>query len=405
MRFLIAFFVFLLSAVPTWATASPSPIRIGDIASYTGWASYTEPYRKGWQLAIKEINQEGGVLGRPLEVVSRDDHGRPGDTNLLVQELTDDKDVSVIMGSIAGHVTMALSQECLKHRIACLAPYANADRLLWEDGHPYIFRLMPSLTAIGRILVDRIKNSPRKRWAIVAPQYIFGQNLVSSFHEEIKRLRPDIEIVSEQWVPLNKIQAGAVINALSAARPEGILLCLVNADLSPFVREGIKRHAFENVQVVSYTLAREDSGELYDIFPKGWIGFSYDPEHLANLSTQHKAFVEAYRHEYGEYPQDAAARGYSLIKIMEAALKKAGSAEREAVKNALTGLTFETPFGTSSFRRLDNQATMGMWLGEVAKDDQGKTFMINSTYITGDSYWPRPDDKLPARLETNQPPH
>ena len=155
MRLLIALLVFLLSALPAGATESIAPIKIGDIASYTGWASYTEPYRKGWQLAIKEINQEGGVLGHPLEVVSRDDHGRPGDTSLLVQELTDDKDVSVIMGSIAGHVTMALSQECLKHRIACLAPYANADRLLWEDGHPYIFRLMPSLTAIGRILVDR----------------------------------------------------------------------------------------------------------------------------------------------------------------------------------------------------------------------------------------------------------
>ncbi len=403
MRLSAALFALLLSVSPAWAgdqsATPPSTIKIGDIASYTGWANYAEPYRKGWQLALKEVNQEGGVLGRPLEVVSRDDHGSPSDTSLLVQEMVGDQDVSVILGSMASNVTLALSQECLKNHIPCVAPYGAADRLLWADGHPYIFRLIPSSTALARIMFDQIKNSPKKRWAIVSAQYEFGQNMVRIIHEEIKRLRPDIEIVSEQWVPWKKIQAGAVINALNSAKPEGIFLCLVTPDLAPFVREGIKRKAFDNVQVVSYVLQRQDVGELYDIFPQGWVGFGYDSHHIEG-PPQHKVFVDAYRREYGEYPDDASARGYTLIKLVATAIKKAGTPEREAVKDALTGLPFDTPFGTTSFRLMDNQAHMGVWSGEVAKDDHGKTYMKNTAYISGESFWPRPDDTMPTQLET-----
>ena len=394
----------LLSVSPAWAgdqsTTPPAPIKIGDIASYTGWANYAEPYRKGWKLGLKEINQEGGVLERPLEVVSRDDHGSPSDTSLLVQDLVGDKDVSLILGSITTHVTLAMSQACAKNRIPCITPYAPADRLLWDDGHPYIFRLMLPTTVLGRVMIDQIKNSPRKRWAIVAPQFEFGQNIVRVFHEEIKRLRPDIEIVSEQWIPLKKIQAGAVINALNSAKPEGILLCIFNPDLGAFVREGVQRKAFDNVQVVTYVLGRQDVGELYDSFPKGWVGFSYDPEHISNLSPQHKAFIDAYRREYGEYPDDASAKGYTIIKLVATALKKAGTTDREAVRAALAGITFETTFGTATLRRLDHQSTMGSWFGEVDKDDHGKTFIKNSRHITGETYWPHSDDKLPAQLET-----
>jgi branched-chain amino acid transport system substrate-binding protein len=64
-------------AIPALVRGQAAPIRIGEINSYSAIPSFTLPYRNGWQLAIEEINARGGVLGRKLEVISRDDAGKP----------------------------------------------------------------------------------------------------------------------------------------------------------------------------------------------------------------------------------------------------------------------------------------------------------------------------------------
>lgn len=392
----------LFLALPAWAEKMP-PIKIGDIMSYTGWPANANLYRNGWKLAVDEINKAGGVLGRPLEIVSRDDRGNPSDVDLVVKDLVNDTDISAIIGGLASHVVLAMSQECLKQKIACVVPYGSSDRLLWETGHPYIFRVFPSTTVIGRMMFEQIKNSPKKRWAIVASQYETGHSLVDVFRKEIKQFRPDIEIVSEQWVPLKKIQAGSVINALKASKPEGIFLCVVPPDVQSFLREGERRSAFDGLEVVSYVLGRQDFGESYDSLPVGWKGISYDAgHHLDDLTPQHKAFVNAYHRTYNEYPDDASVRGYVAVKAVEAAIIKAGSTDREAVDKALIGLTFETPFGEVNFRPLDNQGSLGVWFGEAEKDDHGKTYMKDLLYLSGEPYWPRPDDHIPENLAKNK---
>ncbi len=63
-------------------------IKIGEINSYTALADFTQPYKKGWQMAVEEINAAGGVIGRPLEVIARDDGGKPGNAVKIAEELT-----------------------------------------------------------------------------------------------------------------------------------------------------------------------------------------------------------------------------------------------------------------------------------------------------------------------------
>lgn len=77
----------LAPAAPAVAKDKEPPIRIGEINSYKAIPAFLGPYKKGWQLALEEVNAAGGVLGRKLEVISRDDNGNPGDSVRAAQEL------------------------------------------------------------------------------------------------------------------------------------------------------------------------------------------------------------------------------------------------------------------------------------------------------------------------------
>ena len=77
-----------LVALSVVAPASAQgPIKIGELNSYKVFPAFLEPYKKGWELAVEEVNAAGGVLGRKIEVVSRDDNGNPGDAVRVAEEL------------------------------------------------------------------------------------------------------------------------------------------------------------------------------------------------------------------------------------------------------------------------------------------------------------------------------
>ena len=84
-------------------------IKIGELNSYKVFPAFLEPYKKGWELALEEINASGGVLGRRLEMVSRDDGGTPGDAVRVAEELIAREKVNLLMGTFASNVGLAVA--------------------------------------------------------------------------------------------------------------------------------------------------------------------------------------------------------------------------------------------------------------------------------------------------------
>ena len=97
------------------------PIRVGEINSYSGLPAFTLPYRNGWRLALDQINTEGGILGRPIEVISRDDGGKPGDAITVANELLSRESVDLLMGTFFSHVGLAVSDFARQKRVFFLA--------------------------------------------------------------------------------------------------------------------------------------------------------------------------------------------------------------------------------------------------------------------------------------------
>src|SRR6267378_2646142 len=134
----------LFLSLTSSAFGQAQSIKIGELNSYKVFPAFLEPYRKGWQLALEEINRSGGVLGRQLEVVSRDDGGTPGDAVRVAEELISREQVTVLMGTFASNVGLAVANLAQQRKLVFMAAEPLTDKIVWENGNRYTFRLRPS---------------------------------------------------------------------------------------------------------------------------------------------------------------------------------------------------------------------------------------------------------------------
>jgi branched-chain amino acid transport system substrate-binding protein len=363
------------------------PILVGEISSYSTVPAFTLPYRNGWELAVEEINAAGGLLdGRKLEVISRDDGGKPDNATRHATELLSSQKVDLLAGTFLSNVGLAVSDIALRNKTLFVAAEPLTDAMVWEKGNRYTFRLRPSTYMQAAMLVEEAAKLPAKRWATVAPNYEYGQSAVASFKELLKAKRPDVEFVAEQWPALGKLEAGATIEALAAAKPEAIFNVTFGADLTKFVREGNLRGLFEGRSVVSMLTGEpEYLDPLKDETPKGWIVTGYPWDQIR--TPVHQKFVQAYEKRFNETPRLGSVVGYTTFMAIAQAIKKAGSTDTEKMIGALRGLKLDSVFGPVTFRALDQQSTFGAFVGRLdLKGDRG--VMVDWRYVDGKDYMP-----------------
>src|SRR5271154_7189085 len=176
----------------------------------------TEPYRKGWQLALEEINAAGGVLGKKLEGISKDDGGKPADAVTAANELVSNDGVVMLAGTFFSNIGLAVSDFAKQKKILFLAAEPLTDAITWSKGNRYTFRLRPANYEQAAMLAEEAAKLPAKKWATIAPNYEYGQSAVAVFKKLMSEKRPDIQWVSEQWPTQGKIDAGPVLEATDA---------------------------------------------------------------------------------------------------------------------------------------------------------------------------------------------
>jgi len=381
----------LLILAPLTAPRGAEPIKVGDLNSYTRLPAFSLPYKKGWQLALDELNAAGGVLGRPLEVVSRDDGGKPGDAITAANELVSREGVAVLIGTLLSHVGLAVSDFAKQKQIVFLAAEPLTDAIAWEKGNRYTFRLRPGTYVQAAMLAEEAAKLPAKRWATVAPNYEYGQSAVRAFKTLLSEQRPDVEFVAEQWPALFKIDAGATAQALALAEPEAIFNVTFGGDLVKFVREGTLRGLFEQRSVVSVLTGEPEwMAPLKDELPEGWIVTGYPWQEFKEPA--HETFRAAYEAKFQQSPRMGSVVGYVTLKTIAAAMEKAGSTETGALVTAMRGLVLDTPFGPIVYRASDQQSTMGTFVGRTTLKD-GVGALKDWRFLDGAAYLP-PDAEV-----------
>jgi branched-chain amino acid transport system substrate-binding protein len=372
-------------------SAAAQTIKIGEINSYKAQPAFLGPYKNGWNLALDEVNAAGGVAGKKLEVVSRDDNGNPGDTIRVAQELQTREQVQLLFGGFLSNTGLALADYAKQRKIFFLAAEPLTDKIVWQNGNKYTYRLRPSTYMQVAMLVPEAVKLNKKRWAVVYPNYEYGQSAVATFKRLLKAAQPDVEFVADQATPLGNLDAGAVTQALADAKPDAIFNVEFGADLGKFVREGNTRGLFKGISVVSLLTGEPDYLDpLGAEAPVGWIVTGY-PWYSIDTPANRK-FVAAYEAKYHDYPRLGSVVGYSALMSIADGLKKAGgSTDPDKLAAAFKGLKVDTPFGPITYRPQDNQSTMGAFVGTTALKD-GKGVMTSFRYIDGASVQPSDDE-------------
>lgn len=375
--------------------ARAEDIKVGEINSYSALPSFTEPYRKGWQLAVEEINAHGGIDGKTLVVVSKDDAGKPGEAVTAANDLVSREGVVLLAGGFFSNIGLAISDFAKQKHILYFAGEPLTDALVWKNGNAETFRLRPSNYVQAAMLAEEAAKLPAKRWATIAPNYEYGQSAVAVFKTLLSAKRPDVTWVGEQWPTQGKIDAGPVVQAIAATNPEAILNVEFGPDLVKLVREGNTRGLFKDRAVVSFLTGEPEYLEpLKDEAPTGWIvtGYPWSAIH----TPEHDAFLKAYQAKYNDHPRLGSVVGYTLVQAIADLLRKAKATDTDSLIKAAEGLSFATPFGPASLRAVDHQSTLGAFVGTTAVRNNAGV-MTDFAYRDGANYLPSEADTAALR--------
>jgi branched-chain amino acid transport system substrate-binding protein len=381
----------LLASLPI--AAQQAPIKIGEINSFSGiGAPFTGPYRSAVEMAVEEVNAKGGVLGRKVEVLFRDDKGQPAEAVKHAQELVASEKVALVSGTFLSNVGLAVSDWAKQNKTLFVAAEPLTEAITWSKGHDYVFRVRPNTYQQGRMLAEKAGKMRYAKWATIGPNYEYGKRAWETFRDRLKELKPDVQVVGEQWPALGKIDASAEVGAVLAKNPEALYVSLFGSDWLAFVREAQKRGLFQKTFVVGILLGEpEYIDPLKTEAPEGMLVTGYPWYDLQQPS--HKDFVARFTKKTDKNPVLGSLVGYVTYLSIFEAIKKAGSTDTDKLVAAFRDLKVETPIGPITYRAVDGQSTLGAWVGTTKVDaKRGVGVMVNHEYVPGDKVLPSAEE-------------
>jgi branched-chain amino acid transport system substrate-binding protein len=370
---------FIAAGLIPSAAAAEDTIKIGFPMPLSGPASvYGVPITKGAEMAVQEINAKGGVLGRKLELLERDSKASADEAVRLARELIIKNNVDFLSGTLTSAEAPAVSTIAKENKIVFIAPTSKTIQLTAPANlHPYIFRLASNTDIDGRTgaaIIAQWKDV--KRVATIAPDYAYGRDAVGAFVDFIKKARPDIEIVDQQWPKLGQSDFTPFITAQMAKQPEAIFCDVFGGDFVTLAKQAAPLGYFKSINnrlVDGGEVGTTDAAiALGADYPYGIWSDAYDPVIWPdNEPAEHKVFSENLKTFTKEkYASGWAIMGYSSIYSLVEGIKKAGSTNSDKVAKALAGLTFDTPVGKRTFNAVTHETEMGEFWGQMVKDDR-----------------------------------
>src|SRR3989454_2555035 len=237
-RLLLIAALALALALPRAADAQ-KPIKVGFPIILSGpGALFGEPALKGAQMFVDETNAKGGVLGRKLELIARDTKGNADEAVRVSRELILRENVDFLVGTLTSAEGPAVSVVAKENRIVFIAPIPKTDQLTAPDKlHPYVFRVAATTTMEGRSAAEIMAKWNVKRIATISPDYAYGQDVTRSFVDYIKKLKPGVEIVDQQWPKLGEADYTPFINAQMAKKPDAVFSSLWGGHFVTFAKQ------------------------------------------------------------------------------------------------------------------------------------------------------------------------
>lgn len=348
------------------------PIRVGGLYILSGTlAGYGKAGSQGLQMAVDEINQAGGILGRPVELVVADEQGKPEVAVREAKRLVQDWGADVLVGIDSSGSVLAVADALNELQKPLLVTHAATPKLTHENFNRYAFRVTSDARMDAYAAAMLAAELPYTRWATISPDYEFGRVSWEDFKTKLKELKPDVEFVAEAWPALGATDFTNHITTVMAAQPEGVFSVVWGGDLVTFVKQAKGFGFFDQIDIfvdpvgasisVLAPLGKETPENLL-VSTRYW--FLY-PDTPAN-----KKFVQDYYNRFGEYPDYVAHEGYAAVYMYKKAAEQVRSTDPEQIIAALEGMTWDAPEGTKLIRAEDHQVFKDLVWGYTKHTDE-----------------------------------
>ncbi|HEY3067425.1 MAG TPA: ABC transporter substrate-binding protein [Methylomirabilota bacterium] len=350
---------------------SKDPIRIGFPSPLTGpFAVLAEDQKKGAELAIDELNAKGGILGRKVEVLVRDDQLKPAVGAQRTKELIENEKCQFIVGGLAAHVQMAINEQTKKSNVLFISVSQSDEISAKPDGGPITFHEALNPTITCRAVGSWVAQNLGKKWWIVYADYAWGKQCNMVLAETVKKHGGTV--LGSTPYPLGSAEFSAHLPRIQAAKPEVLMSVTPGADNIAFLKQAISfgmKKEMKLAQPLHWLANAKQAGP--DVMSDVYAGINFYWE-LQDSNPSAKRYVESFQKKYGTPPQDYGCYAYSAIMEIARGVELAKSTDSEAVAKALrASREYDHYKGKQWWRACDNKAFQDMWI--VKAREPGKT--------------------------------
>ena len=374
----------VMSFVLASAASAADTIKLGGMFPLSGRASDLGiTCKQGAELAVKEINAKGGVLGKKFELLSADDKANVQEGVTLSKRYIQKDGVNFLFGVVSSAGSLAVAEVAKQEKVIFMDTVGSTDTLTKEKWNRYTFRAgtCNSQEANSLAMYSAKKYPKLTKFYNIGPDYEYGRTMWDIFKARTKEQNPKAEFIGEQWPKLFIPDYTSYINAILQAKPDAVFCTLWGGDLVAFIKQAKPYGVFDKMKWIiatggDITVAKALGKEM----PMGLI---VDQRYYFHwpATKRNQAFVKAYQADYKDYPSAWAAEGYDGVYFLAEGIKKAGSLDTEKVIAALEGLTIDAPRGKSTLRKEDHQLSSYFMVGETVFDKAYPFAIVGKTEV------------------------
>lgn len=356
-------------------SSSKESVKVGLLHSMTGSMAISEQaVLDAEKLAIKEINESGGILGKQIEYQEEDGASDPSTFASKAEKLVDQDGISTVFGCWTS-----------SSRKAVKSIFEDYDALLFYpvqyEGMESSSNIVYTGAAPNQQIVPAIEyliDKGYKKFFLLGSDYVFPRTANMIIQAQLDAA--GLEVVGEEYADMDQTDFAAIIAKIEAAQPDVIINTLNGTgNVSFFKQMSEKNYTSDKYMTMSFSIAEEEVATIgADILKGHLVSWNY---YETTDTEKNKAFVEAYKKEYGEdrVTSDPAEAAYDAVYLWKAAVEKANSFEVDDVLSAIEegGISYDAPEGTVTIDGSNHHLAKTVRIGEVR--DDGLIYEVYST--------------------------
>ncbi len=359
-------------------------VTLGAMYIFSGFASlYGDEAERGFDLAVEEINENGGIDGQDVEIIARDTEGDADTAIRQMTSLIEEDGVDGLFGLDSSGVAQAMAPQVEEQRVPLMVTHAATPFLTSPEGehdnsvgNEWVFRNCNNLSIdmYGAAQVAAELNATE--WATIGPDYAFGYETWDYFQAYLEGLGADAEFTEEQYPGLETSDFTPYISSVIGAEPDGVITPLWGADLTTFLGQADEAGWFDEIEYTLFSVGMgTDLPADGSPLPEGQHASTrYDP--FVPESEENETFRETYYEEYDTLPTYNAEGAYRAVYLYKDAIE-GDENDPEAIRDTFTGMEHSGPVGEYRFDEETNQAVVPAIWGAVSQDEEWESNVLD----------------------------